>query len=73
MKLLRRLVIFLLLCACMAFFAYAYMINHQVAQRFKDRLWDVPAKVYARPITLYPGLQLSVKSLEQELDLLELL
>ncbi|EIM62972.1 penicillin-binding protein 1B [Desulfobacter postgatei] len=70
MKLLRRLVLFLLLCACMAFFGYAYLINHQVAQRFKDRLWDVPAKVYARPMTLYPGLQLSVKSLEQELDLL---
>ena len=46
------------------------MINHQVAERFKERLWDVPAKVYARPMTLYPGLQLSAKSLEQELELL---
>ena len=70
MKLLRRLVILLLLCACMVFFGYAYLINHQVAERFKDRLWDVPAKVYARPMTLYPGLSLSAKALEQELDLL---
>ncbi len=54
----------------MAFFGYAYLINHQVAGRFKDRLWDVPAKVYARPMTLYPGVQLSAKSLEQELNLL---
>ncbi len=70
MKLLIRLVIFLLVCACLAFFGYAYLINHQVAERFKERLWDVPAKVYARPMTLYPGLQLSAKSLGQELDLL---
>jgi len=70
MKLLRRLVIFSLLCACLAFLGYAYLINHQVAERFKDRLWDVPAKVYARPMTLYPGLQLSAKSLGRELDLL---
>nr|WP_321400604.1 penicillin-binding protein 1B [uncultured Desulfobacter sp.] len=69
MKLLRRLIIFLLLCACLAFIGYAYLINHQVAQRFKDRLWDIPAKVYARPMTLYPGLQLSANSLGQELDL----
>ncbi len=46
------------------------MINHQVAERFKERLWDVPAKVYARPMTLYPGLQLSAKALGQELELL---
>ncbi|WP_020587875.1 penicillin-binding protein 1B [Desulfobacter curvatus] len=70
MKLLRRLIIFLLLCACLVVFGYAYLINHQVAQRFKDRLWDIPAKVYARPMTLYPGLPLSVKSLGQELDLM---
>jgi len=54
----------------MAFGGYAYLINHQVAKRFKERLWDVPAKVYARPMTLYPGLQLSAKSLGQELELL---
>ncbi|WP_320041672.1 penicillin-binding protein 1B [uncultured Desulfobacter sp.] len=70
MKLLRRLVILLLLCACLAVFGYAYLINHQVAERFKDRLWDIPAKVYARPMTLYPGLLLSAKSLGQELDLM---
>ena len=70
MKRLRRLVIFLLVCACLAFAGYAYLINHQVAERFKERLWDVPAKVYARPMTLYPGMQLSAKSLGQELALL---
>ncbi|PIE63248.1 MAG: penicillin-binding protein 1B [Desulfobacter postgatei] len=70
MKLLRQLVIFFLVFTCLAVFGYAYLINHQVAERFKKRLWDVPAKVYARPMTLYPGLQLSAKSLVQELDLL---
>jgi penicillin-binding protein 1B len=70
MKRLRRLVIFLLVCACLAFAGYAYLINHQVAERFKERLWDVPAKVYARPMTLYPGMQLSAKSIGRELALL---
>jgi len=70
MKLLRRLIFFLLLCACTAVLGYAGLVNHQVAQRFKERLWDVPAKVYARPMTLYPGLALSAGSLGQELDLL---
>ncbi|WP_035238703.1 penicillin-binding protein 1B [Desulfobacter vibrioformis] len=70
MKRLRRLVLFLLFCACIAILGYAYLINHQVAERFKDRLWDVPAKVYARPMTLYPGLALSAAALGQELDLL---
>ena len=70
MKLLRRLLLFLLLCACMAFAGYAYLINHQVAERFKERLWDVPAKVYARPMPLFSGVKLSAKSLGHELDLL---
>lgn len=70
MKLLRRLIVFLLLCGCLVAFGYAYQINHQVAQRFKDRLWDIPAKVYARPMALFPGLQLSANSLGQELDLM---
>ncbi len=70
MKFLRRIVILLILCAGVAVFGYAYQVNRQVAERFKGQLWQVPAKVYARPLSLYPGLALSPDSLEQELELL---
>lgn len=70
MKILRRIFILLLLCSCAAFFYHAYQVNRQVATRFKGQLWQVPAKVYARPLSLYSGLTLSPDNLEQELKLL---
>jgi penicillin-binding protein 1B len=41
-----------------------------VSTTFSDRKWEVPARVYARALELYPGLYLDVGQLEAELDLL---
>ena len=41
-----------------------------VSTTFRDRKWEVPAKVYARPLELYPGLSLEREELEYELELL---
>jgi penicillin-binding protein 1B len=41
-----------------------------VSTSFLDRRWEVPAKVYARPIELYPGLPLKLEELDHELELL---
>ncbi len=41
-----------------------------VSTTFRDRKWEVPARVYARALELYPGLYLDVGQLEAELDLL---
>ena len=41
-----------------------------VSTSFLDRRWEVPAKVYARPLELYPGRQLDIDDLDYELKLL---
>ena len=38
--------------------------------RFEGRLWELPARVYARPLVLYPGMVLSPNMLEKELALM---
>jgi len=42
-------------------------LNHQVTTEFEGRKWDLPSRVYARPLELYPGARLSRSDLEQEL------
>ena len=42
-------------------------LNHQVTSEFEGRKWDLPSRVYARPLELYPGQRLTRSDLEQEL------
>jgi penicillin-binding protein 1B len=44
-------------------------LNHQVTTEFEGRKWDLPSRVYARPLELYPGLPLSLKDIELELSI----
>ena len=41
-----------------------------VSATFTERRWELPAKVYARPLELYPGRRLSMEELQYELRLL---
>jgi penicillin-binding protein 1B len=41
-----------------------------VSTTFRDRKWEVPARVYARALELYPGLSLNIDLLDAELQLL---
>lgn len=41
-----------------------------VSTTFRDRRWEIPAKVYARPLELYAGLPLDIDAVAYELDLL---
>ena len=43
-------------------------LDAQVRQKFDGNKWTLPAKVYARPLTLYPGLLLSTQQLKAELQ-----
>lgn len=43
-------------------------LDAQVRQRFDGNKWTLPAKVYARPLSLYPGLLLSTQQLKAELN-----
>jgi len=41
--------------------------NQMVLERFQGRLWELPARVYALPMALYPGMRLSPPTFDQAL------
>ena len=53
-----------------AFYLYFSGFTRVVVKKFEGRLWELPARVYARPLALYPGLSLSLDAFVQELSLL---
>ncbi len=65
-KLIFRAVLLLIL---ILIFAVVYL-DVTVRERFEGKRWKLPAQVYARPLELYPGLQLSPREINNELDLL---
>jgi penicillin-binding protein 1B len=44
-------------------------LNHQVTTEFEGRKWDLPSRVYARALDLYPGVPLTRKDIELELGM----
>jgi penicillin-binding protein 1B len=42
-------------------------LDHQVRTEFEGRKWDLPSRVYARPLEIYPGLAITAPLLETEL------
>ncbi|MBN8727284.1 MAG: penicillin-binding protein 1B [Xanthomonadales bacterium] len=46
---------------------YTIWLDHAVRSRFDDLSWQVPSRVYARPLELSPGLPLSAEALLLEL------
>ncbi len=56
------------LCAGVAALSiYAIKLDHQVRTRFAGARWALPAQVYAAPLELYPGSQMSAVQLQHEL------
>ena len=56
--------------AVILFFVGVFRADTQVKERFQGRVWELPAKVYARPLQLYPGMALVPDLFEKELGLL---
>ncbi|CAK0766748.1 peptidoglycan glycosyltransferase/peptidoglycan DD-transpeptidase MrcB [Gammaproteobacteria bacterium] len=48
----------------------ALILDHQVREQFDGKRWELPARVYARPLELYQGLSLTPAQLQMELDAL---
>ncbi len=46
---------------------YTLYLNHQVSERFGELRWQVPTRVYARPLRLSPGLAMDAQTLKTEL------
>ncbi|MEO6103619.1 MAG: penicillin-binding protein 1B [Pseudoxanthomonas sp.] len=47
---------------------YTLYLNHQVSERFGALQWQIPTRVYARPLQLAPGVAMDSQTLKTELD-----
>jgi len=47
---------------------YVVHLNSQVTERFGALQWQIPTRVYARPLQLHPGMPLDERTLRTELD-----
>ena len=52
------------------FIGYTIYLDFVVRGSFEDTRWQLPAKVYARPLELYENLRLNADDFERELNLL---
>jgi len=46
---------------------YTLYLNHQVSERFGQLRWQVPTRVFARPLQLAPGMAMDAQTLKTEL------
>jgi penicillin-binding protein 1B len=67
--LLRWSVALILVCVLLVAAGFAWMVHldRVVTREFQGRHWSVPARVYAAPLELYVGAQVSASDLEEEL------
>ncbi|MCG5525481.1 penicillin-binding protein 1B [Ectothiorhodospira haloalkaliphila] len=49
---------------------YTLHLDQQIRSQFEGKRWSLPARVFARPLEIYVGLDLDRETLEQELQLL---
>ncbi|MCD9095853.1 penicillin-binding protein 1B [Luteimonas fraxinea] len=47
---------------------YTLYLNHQVSEKFGALTWQVPTRVYARPLQITPGVAMNAATLKTELD-----
>jgi penicillin-binding protein 1B len=57
----------LLLLLCLLLAGYVTYLDLQVRQQFDGKRWSLPARVYARPLDLYVGRELSADQFQNEL------
>lgn len=49
---------------------YCMKLDRTVVQKFEGKRWDIPAKVYSRPLELYQGANVDTSTINTWLDLL---
>ncbi|AOA57862.1 penicillin-binding protein 1B [Acinetobacter larvae] len=65
------LIIFILVIAgFLAFCIYIVRLDDIIRDKFEGKRWDIPAKVFARPLEIYSNAPVSSNDVEQELKLL---
>ncbi|RJG42080.1 penicillin-binding protein 1B [Motilimonas pumila] len=53
-----------------AVFVYGIYLDSKIRKKMDGQIWSLPAQIYARPLTLYPGLEINKSEVVQELKLL---
>lgn len=66
-----RLFLTLLLISCMLVVVYVFFLSMLAKYKFAGKTWDLPARIYARPLELYPGMKSDAKGIEAELVLMQ--
>ena len=66
----RILLLVVLVLGLLVGIVYAMKLDEQVREQFDGRRWELPARVFARPLDMYEGQQLYADHLEEELKLL---
>lgn len=47
---------------------YTAWLDYDIRQKFEGKRWALPARVYSRPLELYPGMAINFASLYEELE-----
>jgi len=66
----KRRYIKIILLAVMVGIVYLAYLDVKIISKFEGRIWQLPARVYARPLELYEGMTLTAAQLKIELDML---
>ena len=61
----------ILLSLALLLSGYTLYLDLTVRAQFEGKRWALPARVYARPLELYPGMKLSPEQLQTELAMLD--
>ena len=60
----------LVIAAFLAFSVYLVRLDNIIRDKFEGNRWDIPAKVFARPLEIYTNAPIAQTDFEQELKLL---
>ncbi len=69
-KLFGTLFFMALIVGLVLFTLYMIELDNQIVTKFEGKRWNIPAKVYSRPLELYEGARVNTKTLDKWLDLL---
>ncbi|MFV8819755.1 penicillin-binding protein 1B [Haliea sp. E17] len=70
MKKTRNLLLKLFIVCLVIGAGYLVYLDARITTTFTDRMWELPAKVYARPLELFAGAELRADDLAYELEIL---
>ena len=66
----RRLALMVIVALIIVFGLWVLYLDYQVKIKFDGKKWAIPARVYAQPLGVYQGLQITAQELENELKAL---